>query len=74
MKLSKQAKEVVGLLDPGWEVECRNGSGHLKLRHRTGAVLIIANTPGDGARFRGNVLRDARRAVRERKCREQAST
>lgn len=67
MKLRKEVREAVDQLDPGWSVLGRNGSGHLKLRHMTGAQLVIATSPSDAKRFRGNVLRDARRALQERR-------
>ena len=74
MRLSKEVREAMSLLDPGWELEGRNGSGHLKLRHSCGAQLVIANSPGDTRRFRGNVLRDAKRAIRERTSRETTAS
>lgn len=67
MKLCKEVREALAQLDPGWDLVGRNGSGHLKLKHRTGAQLVIAASPSDVRRFRGNVLRDAKRALNQEK-------
>jgi predicted RNA binding protein YcfA (HicA-like mRNA interferase family) len=39
----------------GFHVEGMTGGGHWKLRHTSGAMLIVPATPGGGSRWRRNL-------------------
>jgi predicted RNA binding protein YcfA (HicA-like mRNA interferase family) len=39
----------------GFSVEGMTGSGHWRLRHTSGAVLIVPATPGGSSRWRKNL-------------------
>lgn len=41
--------------DHGFSCEGMTGSGHWRLRHTSGASLIVPATPGGGSRWRKNL-------------------
>jgi predicted RNA binding protein YcfA (HicA-like mRNA interferase family) len=58
------AKLLRALVAEGWRLHRHCGSGHLQLRHTSGAVATVASTPG-GCRSRRNEAALLRRLVRQ---------
>lgn len=53
----KVVKEVIDLAkDHGFHCEGMTGSGHWRLRHTGGQMMIISATPKGGGRWRHNVI------------------
>jgi predicted RNA binding protein YcfA (HicA-like mRNA interferase family) len=51
----------------GFHVVGMTGSGHWKLRHTSGATLIVPATPGGGSRWRRNLESTMKRIVNQEK-------
>jgi predicted RNA binding protein YcfA (HicA-like mRNA interferase family) len=51
----------------GFHCEGLTGSGHWKLRHTSGAVIIVPATPRGGSRWRQNLEALARRIANQEK-------
>jgi predicted RNA binding protein YcfA (HicA-like mRNA interferase family) len=47
----------------GFHVEGMTGGGHWKLRHTSGAMLIVPATPGGGSRWRRNLESTMRKII-----------
>ncbi|WKV16938.1 hicA toxin superfamily protein [Microcystis phage MJing1] len=63
MRLDPKVREILARL-PGWEIEKKLGSGHLRLRHpESGATYVVAHSPGEG-RAIANAVAGARRQER----------
>lgn len=59
----KEVGEVIKIARKcGWEVTGMTGSGHWRLRHDGGAIMILAATPNGGNRWRKNALARIQRA------------
>ena len=58
----RRRKLARALAREGWTFERVTGSGHLRFRHTTGAVLFAANTP-KGCNADHAALREARKRV-----------
>lgn len=48
----------------GFECEGMTGSGHWRLRHTSGAVIIAPATPGGGSRWRQNLEAYVRQIIK----------
>jgi predicted RNA binding protein YcfA (HicA-like mRNA interferase family) len=62
-KLHKEVREVVAFAAThGFEFKRFTGSGHIKLQHGSGAVVIISATPGKYT-WRANAEAEIRRSA-----------
>ena len=62
-KLHKEVREVVAFAAThGFEFKRFTGSGHIKLQHGSGAIVIISATPGKYT-WRANAEAQIRRSV-----------
>lgn len=65
MSRAREARELLRWAEAhGWELKRVTSSGHLFLRHRSGASVTMAHTPGD-SRGMKNARADMRRELRK---------
>ena len=55
--MNKEVKQVIKYAeDFGFEFEGFTGSGHTKLRHKGGQMIIMATSPNGGNRWKKNAV------------------
>jgi predicted RNA binding protein YcfA (HicA-like mRNA interferase family) len=63
--VKKEVKDVIAEAEAaGFTFDRFTGTGHYRLTHRDGAVLVVPATPS-GTRWKKNALADIRRANRK---------
>ena len=66
--MRKEVKQIIELAeDHGFTHEGLTGSGHQRLRHKSGQIIILGSSPNGGKRWRQNTLSRIHRIDKESK-------
>lgn len=67
-RYKKDVGEIIRYAESrGFELTGMTGSGHWRLRHKNGPILILAATPNGGSRWRKNAIAHINRTHKDTK-------